>query len=288
MRAALGLALLLGPGMHAALGLALLTGLGMSAVLAQHAPSARAPTSDHAPSAPPQSDARRSGFTFMSPATQALQRDDAQNPAMLWVGDGMRLWREPAGPAGKRCADCHGDPDQSMRGVAARYPAWDEALGRPVSLGHRISLCRERHQQGPVWSADSEELLGVEAMIALRSRGHPIEAVTDPKMRAALEQGRTLFATRIGQIALSCADCHDRHAGGRLGGSPIPEAHPTAYPIFRLQWQSVGSLSRRLQGCFAGVRAETPEAFGGVMTALQVFLRERAAGMPHEGPGVRP
>jgi sulfur-oxidizing protein SoxA len=137
-------------------------------------------------------------------------------------------------------------------------------------------------------SADSEELLGLEAMIALRSRGHSIEAVTDPKMRAALEQGRALFSTRIGQIALSCADCHDRHAGGRLGGSPIPEAHPTAYPIFRLQWQSVGALSRRLQGCFAGVRAETPEAFDGVMTALQVFLRERAAGMPHEGPGVRP
>lgn len=274
--------------MHAALGLAILLGLSMHAALAQHAPSAHARTIDRVPPDAPKSDNRRSGFAFMSPATQALQTDDAQNPAMLWVGDGLRAWREPAGKAGKRCADCHGDPDRSMKGVAARYPAWDEALGRPVSLGHRITLCRERHQQAPAWSADSEELLGVEAMIALRSRADPIAPVTDPRMRAALAQGRTLFSTRIGQIALSCADCHDRHAGGRLGGSPIPEAHPTAYPIFRLQWQSVGPLTRRLQGCFAGVRAEAPEAFDEVMTSLQVFLRERAAGMPHEGPGVRP
>ncbi|HEY8242157.1 MAG TPA: sulfur oxidation c-type cytochrome SoxA, partial [Casimicrobiaceae bacterium] len=73
-----------------------------------------------------QGDARRSGFDFMSPATQAMQRDDTSNPAMLWVGDGEALWRAPAGRAGKSCADCHGDAKASMRGVAARYPAYDE------------------------------------------------------------------------------------------------------------------------------------------------------------------
>lgn len=224
----------------------------------------------------------------MSPATQALQRDDAQNPAMLWVSDGLRAWREPAGRTGKACADCHGEPNTSMRGVAARYPAWDAALARPVSLVHRINLCRERHQQAPALAHDHEELLGLEAMIALRSRGLPIEPVIDPRLQPAREQGEALFSTRIGQIALSCADCHDRNAGARLGGSPIPEGHPTAYPIYRLQWQSLGPLTRRLQGCFAGVRAESPAPFGEVMSALQVFLRDRAAGMPHEGPGVRP
>ena len=233
-------------------------------------------------------DGRRSGFAYMSAATQALQQDDGQNPAMLWVGDGLRAWREPAGGAGNRCADCHGEPNTSMRGVAARYPAWDAALARPVSLAHRINLCRERHQQAPARAADHEELLGLEAMIALHSRGMPIEPVTDPRLQPAREQGRALFSTRIGQIALSCADCHERHAGARLGGSPIPEGHPTAYPIFRLQWQSLGPLTRRLQGCFTGVRADSPEPFGEIMSALQVFLRDRAAGMPHEGPGVRP
>jgi sulfur-oxidizing protein SoxA len=31
-----------------------------------------------------QTDRRRSGFDDMSPQTQAMQRDDTQNPAMLW------------------------------------------------------------------------------------------------------------------------------------------------------------------------------------------------------------
>ena len=33
-------------------------------------------------------DLRRSGFTFMTPATQAMQTDDTANPGMLCVLDG--------------------------------------------------------------------------------------------------------------------------------------------------------------------------------------------------------
>jgi hypothetical protein len=36
----------------------------------------------------------------------------------------------------------------------------------------------------------------------------------------------------------------------------IPQAHPTGYPIYRLEWQGLGSLQRRLRGCMSGVRAE--------------------------------
>ena len=53
----------------------------------------------------PSPDGRRSGFAYMSTATPALQKDEGQNPAMLWVGDGLRVWREPAGRTQQRCAD---------------------------------------------------------------------------------------------------------------------------------------------------------------------------------------
>jgi len=233
-------------------------------------------------------DQRRSGFSFMSPSTQALQRDDGQNPAMLWVRDGERLWRTAQGPAAGSCATCHGDATQSMRGVAARYPAWDRDLGRVVGLPHRISLCRERHQGAAPAGPEFDEGLALEALIARQSRGLPIAAVDDPRLQPALEQGRNLYQLRIGQMALSCRECHDQRAGERLAGSLIPQGHPTAYPIYRLQWQSLGTLSRRLRGCFTGVLAEPPEAYSEVMTALELFLRDRAAGMLHEGPGVRP
>src|SRR5450631_2335302 len=90
---------------------------------------------------------RRSGFSFMTPETQAMQNDDTANPGMLWVLDGEALWKRKAGAADKACADCHDDARATMKGVAARYPAFDKELGRPVDLEQRINLCRKTHQQ---------------------------------------------------------------------------------------------------------------------------------------------
>jgi len=231
-------------------------------------------------------DSRRSGFDFMGAATQALQRDDAHNPVMLWVADGARRWRDPT--AGRACATCHGEAERSMRGVAARYPAWDERLAAPVNLQMRINLCRERHQQQPALASEHDAMLALESYLAMQSRGSPLASLGDPRLAESIERGKRLFSTRIGQLALACTHCHDQRAGARLGGSPIPQGHPTAYPVYRLQWQSAGSLARRVRGCFAGVRAEQPTPMTPEMIELELFLAVRAAGMLHEGPGVRP
>ena len=70
--------------------------------------------------------------------------------------------------------------------------------------------------------------------------------------------------------------------------TPSPQAHPTGYPIYRLEWQGLGSLQRRLRGCFAGVRAEVPPFEHADLLALELHLMQRAAGMPLETPAVRP
>lgn len=233
-------------------------------------------------------DARRSGFEHMSPATQALQRDDSLNPAWLWVVDGQRLWTQPAGATGPACASCHGDAAVSMRAVAARYPAFDERSGRPVNLSGRIDACRVRHQQAAAAGAEDKALLGLQAYVALQSRGLPMAPPADARLQRWREQGRALFTQRLGQLDLSCAMCHDRHAGQRLGGSTIPQGHPTGYPLYRLEWQALGSLQRRLRNCLAGVRAQVP-AFGDEsLIALELHLAERAAGLPLDAPAVRP
>ncbi|MDQ6880973.1 MAG: sulfur oxidation c-type cytochrome SoxA, partial [Pseudomonadota bacterium] len=101
-------------------------------------------------------------------------------------------------------------------------------------------------------------------------------------------RGAQLFARRMGQLDLSCAQCHDQLAGRKLAGSVIPQAHPTGYPLYRLEWQAVGSLQRRLRGCMTGVRAE-PFAAGSVEFAeLELHLASRAMGMLLETPAVRP
>lgn len=235
-----------------------------------------------------QQDSRRSGYDHMSPATQAMQRDDTQNPAMLFVADGESLWRQPAGPVAKSCASCHGDALTSMRGVAARYPAFDVPLARPVNLGERLNLCRVRQQKAEGWRAESPDLLALEAYVALQSRGQAITPPDDTRLTPFRARGEQRYRQRIGQLDLACAQCHDEHAGKRLGGSTIPQGHPTGYPIYRLEWQALGSLQRRMRGCYSGVRAEAPPYGAIELVELELYLASRAAGMPVESPAVRP
>ena len=185
---------------------------------------------------------RRSGFSFMSPDTQAMQNEDTANPGMLWVLDGETLWKSKAGAAGKACADCHGDARGSMKGVAARYPAFDKALGRPVNLEQRINLCRVGHQQATPLAYESRELLALTAFVAQQSRGVAIETGADPQLKPFIDRGRELFMQRQGQLNLACANCHDDNWDKHLAGSAITQGQPTGYPVYRLEWQSMGSL----------------------------------------------
>ncbi len=222
---------------------------------------------------------RRSGYADMAPSTQRLQDDDAQNPAMLWVQDGEQRF-------GADCARCH--TAASLRDVATRYPAWDAQLAQPVTLATRINLCRQRHVKAPPLAAESDALLALEAALARPARGLPIAPEPDARLRPWRARGEALYRQRLGQLDFSCAQCHDEQAGRRLAGSLIPQAHPTAYPIYRLEWQGMGGLQRRLRNCMVGVRAE-PYAYGSdQFLALEIYLRQRAAGMPLESPGVRP
>jgi L-cysteine S-thiosulfotransferase len=238
--------------------------------------------------AQPLPDGRRSGFEYMGESTRAMQRDDALNPGMLWVLEGEAAWSQPVGAEGRSCAGCHGDARRSMRGVAARYPAFDAALQRPVDLRQRIAGCRQKLQTQAIPPGDEPQALALEAYVAFQSRGLPMAPPDDPRLEPARERGRALFQQRLGQLDLACSDCHDAHAGRRLGGSPIPQAHPTGYPIYRLEWQGLGSLQRRLRACLSGVRA-APFAWGASeWIELELFLAWRARGMPMESPGVRP
>ena len=231
---------------------------------------------------------RRSGFDFMSRETQAMQQDDMSNPGMLSVLEGAELWRTTTGKAGKSCADCHGDAEVSMAGVAARYPSFDAAQGGAIDLAGRIEQCRATRQDAPPLVRESRDALALTVFVAHQSRGMPVTTGEDKRLDATLEAGRALYTRRIGQLNLSCANCHDENWGQKLGSAPIPQAHPTGYPIYRLEWQGMGSLQRRMRNCMIGVRAESYAYGAPEFTALEFYLMSRARGMTMETPGVRP
>jgi sulfur-oxidizing protein SoxA len=231
---------------------------------------------------------RRSGYDTMSRETRAMQDDDAANPGMLWVLDGEALWNRKTGAAGRACADCHGDARASMKGVAARYPAFDAARARPVDLEQRINTCRTAQQKAPPLAFESRELLALTAYVGRQSRGMPIRIDADARTKPFIEAGREMYYRRQGQLNLACAQCHDDNWGKRLAGNVIPQAHPTGYPLYRLEWQNLGSLQRRLRNCFIGIRAEPYEFGADEFVDLELFLMWRARGMRIETPAVRP
>jgi L-cysteine S-thiosulfotransferase len=229
----------------------------------------------------------KSGIEFQSAETRALQADDGANPGMLWVEHGAALWSTAVGEAGKSCATCHHAPVASMPGVAARYPAIDPASGTLVNLEGRINTCRTRHMQASELAYETPELLALTAVVTHQSRGLPRRVETGGAAQSHYEAGRAFFETRQGQLNLSCAQCHDNSVGLRLRGDRISQGQTNAWPAYRLEWQTLGSLHRRLRACSLGVRAEILPFGSPDYLALELFLASRGAALPIESPGVR-
>jgi L-cysteine S-thiosulfotransferase len=87
---------------------------------------------------------------------------------------------------------------------------------------------------------------------------------------------------------LSCAQCHDDNWGQKLGGAVISRPHPNGYPLYRLEWQGVGALRRRLRNCLIGMRAEPCPDDAPQIVDLELYLAWRARGLAIETPAVRP
>jgi sulfur-oxidizing protein SoxA len=209
--------------------------------------------------------AQRSGLEYASPEIRRLQESDAENPGMLWLDAGEKLFKA-------RCASCHA----SMKGVAARYPRVLD--GKVVTLEAMV-----RHRERFAW--ESDELLGLTTYIASQSRGLPIGGQLSA---ADVERGRSEYFRRRGQMNLACAHCHDANAGKRIGGETISEGQPNGYPTYRLRWQTLGSLERRLRACFSGIHAEMPPYGDPLLADLEAYLAWRGRGLPVEAPAVRP
>jgi sulfur-oxidizing protein SoxA len=228
-----------------------------------------------------------SGTAFLSDELKALQADEFANPGMLWVGEGERLWKQPDGAAGKSCASCHNDAAQSMKGVAARYPAVDAATAKLLNLETRVNACRTRHMAAEAFAYESNDLLSLTAYVAYQSRGLRMQVETGGTAASHYKRGEALFNLRQGQLNLSCAQCHIEQAGRRLRGDTISHGVGVGYPIYRLEWQGLGSLHRRLRSCSFGVRAIQFDYGSDEYLNLELYLAGRAKGLIIDSPAIR-
>lgn len=226
-----------------------------------------------------------SGSAFLSPDLARRQADPTRNPGWFWVEQGEELFsRKPAG--GAACVSCHADPPSTLRGAATRYPQVDRG-GALLNLEGRIEQCRVERQTQPAFGHESQELLALTAYLASLSRGLPMNVAVDGPARPFYDAGRAFFERRQGQLNLSCRQCHDGLVGQKLRGDTISHGAGTGYPAYRLEWNGVGSLHRRLRACSLGVRATQFDHGGPEYLALELYLAGRAKGLPVETPAIR-
>ncbi len=227
-----------------------------------------------------------SGYYFRNPETQAVQDEDFENPAFLWVEQAELLWDEVDGEEGKACASCHEDVE-SLKTVGTTYPIYYEPVGKLINLEQRINLCRSENMKAEPWKYESDEMLGMTALIRLQARGEPVDVAIDGEAAPFFEKGRDFYYERRGQLDLSCASCHENYAGTRIRADMLSQGQSNGFPTYRLKWQKLGSLHRRFKGCNDEVRAEPFERGSDEYVNLELYLAWRGQGLPVETPAVR-
>jgi sulfur-oxidizing protein SoxA len=229
----------------------------------------------------------KSGYVYAEPQTRAMQDDDFSNPGFLWVDKGKTLFNTVEGSAGKSCASCHGADGAGLKGVAATYPKFVPALGRVVDIEQRIDDERTSKMGATALQWESDGLLALTAFVKLQSRGLPVAVVTGGPAHPAWLAGKKFYETRRGQLDMSCAECHVQNNDRKLRTETLSQGQTNDFPVYRLSWQTLGSVQRRFRECNEQIRAE-PLAYGSAeYVALELYVASRGQGLPLEAPGVR-
>ena len=232
-------------------------------------------------------DPRPSGNAFLPPSLITLQQDASSSPISLSLDRGRALWADAS--QGKSCTDCHG-PLITMRSSAPSFPRLSADASKLVNLEDQIITCRSRVGQ----SADkleSEPVLALSAVLHDAAKGQAIQVQASSDQttvwQAHLQGGAKLYATRLGRMNLACTHCHDQNIGKQMRADVISPANPTGFPIYRMSWQGMGSIDRRLRACFSGVQAQMPPAGDQQLRRLELYLKVRAQGLTMDGPNIR-
>ncbi len=228
-----------------------------------------------------------SGWKFRSKATRQLQQDDFDNPGFLWVDKGEDLWNKVEGKAGKSCAVCHDDASVSMKGVGASMPKWDAKLGRPLTMEQRINVCRTDNMEAKPWKWESDQMLSMTSYVKNQSRGMPVNVQADGPMEPWVKRGKKIYYTRVGQLNMSCANCHEANFGKYIRADYLSQGQSNGFPTYRLKWQKVGSLHRRFKGCMKNIRAKPYKRGSDEFVALEIYIAQRGKGLQVESPAVR-
>jgi sulfur-oxidizing protein SoxA len=189
---------------------------------------------------------------------------------------------------GKTYGDCF--PDNGI-GIRQNYPYFDAKTGEVITLELALNRCREANGEQP-FSYVKDEMASLTAYMAFTSRGKPfdIKIPDDPRALAAYQNGEKYFYARRGQLNFSCASCHVQNPGNHIRTEVLAPALGilAAMPIYRSEWNGMGTISRRFVTCNSQVRGVPLKPQDEDYRDVEYFLSYMSNGLPISGPSSRP
>ena len=214
--------------------------------------------------------------------------DATENPGMFGIDTGKAAFRKP-GPTGKACTTCHAAPEKAFSSWAARMPRYEPRLKKVMGVEEFITR-HARATTGAELPAQTDANLGMSVYLRHLANGQPIAPdVTSPPARQAIARGERLMAAKLGQLHMSCNDCHRTHVNKWVRGQLLVQAKGTTahFPTWRTSRGDTWDIRKRFQWCNVSVRANElePEAaeYGDIELALAAINR----GEKINAPGIR-
>lgn len=227
-----------------------------------------------------------SGWHFRDDDTRSMQKDDFDNPGMVFADLGMDKWNEAFGSKGESCAGCHNGPE-SMAGLRAVTPRVDEKTGKLMIMEDYINNCVTERMGQEAWGVTSGNMKNMLALISLQSRGEIQNVSIEGAAAPFYEQGKEIYYTRYGQLEMSCANCHEDNYGNYIRADHLSQGQLSGFPVYRLKDAGLVTAQQRFVGCVRDTRAETFKAGSDEFKALELYVASRGNGLSIEGVGVR-
>lgn len=227
-----------------------------------------------------------SGWHFRDEDTRAMEKDDFENPGMVFVDLGMDKWNAPIGKNGESCAGCHNGPE-SMKGLRAVMPRVDEKTGKLMIMEDYINGCVTERMGLEAWGVTSNDMKNMLALISMQSRGEPVNVAIDGPAAEYYAKGKEIFYTRYGQLEMACANCHEDNYGNFIRADHLSQGQVNGFPVYRLKDAGILSAQQRFVGCVRDTRAETFKAGSDEFKALELYVASRGNGLSVEGVSVR-
>lgn len=225
-----------------------------------------------------------SGWRFRSSETQSLEMDDFENPAFVFVDQGIDSWDAVDGTEGKACSSCHDDV-ADFKGLRPALPRVED--GKLVAMENLINECRTERMGAKAWKWSGGQMQAMSSLIGLQSRGMPVDVKIDGDAAAFWEKGKELYYTRVGQLDMACSNCHENYYGTMIRADHLSQGQINGFPTYRLKNAKLNSAHGRFKGCMSNIRAEPYKEGGDEFLALELYLASRGNGLSVETPSVR-